>query len=670
LSKREIKYSSDKVFEGSRDSTFYGEKYFLNAEGSNYGCGGFIPYDERYLERDRATIPIIRGVLREHGSELKSAIVLGCARGYLIQAFKEQNVEAVGVDISEWAVENCAEGVEGHIFCGDVCDLSKWRDGEFTVAVAFDIFEHITVPDLYKAIKESCRVAEWVLINLPINPDDETPDMSAEQDKSHVSVYSKTWWIQQFMAVGYEPVDVQEWTPRTLSPKSRWSDKKDHNVTIYFRKAEKNVAIKKVSIPLIRDGGKGFKILWWSNGPWAGTGYGKGTKYVVYPLNEHYDVACLAYWGLEGAALTFNGLKVFPKMYDQFGIDAADLICRNWKPDIMVTLFDIWIGDSPLFNGERDWFSKIHSKHVAYFPVDHHPMPVPILNQAKKAYHCVAMSRFGLNELRNSGIEASYIPHGVETKVFAPIEDNTESRKWLIDTAGVPLFNGEENEKWDNDSFIIGKVAANKDTARKGFDREMAALRIFFEQNPDAKKDTRMYWHTDPRFPGGFHLDHYAHLMGVDKYIKKTHPFYVYGGVSEQNMAKMYQSFNLFTNVSRAEGFGIPILEAQSSGIPVVANDCTSMTELVKNHGWLCKPRTWEPTALLSNVFIADEYEIAKAYSEAYNNPDKLKSYGVASRDFAEQYDWDNVITPLWLQLIEKLREDLRPKTLDERRMN
>lgn len=669
LSKRDIKRSSDKVFKGSKDSTFYSSGYFLSGIGSNYGVGGFIPYDEQYLERDRATIPAIRNTLKTHGSDLKSALILGCARGYLIQAFRETDVEAVGVDISEWAVENCAEGAEDHIYCGDVCDLSKWRDGEFTIAVAFDIFEHITVPDLYGAINEACRVAEWVVINLPINPDDETPDMSAGQDKSHVSVYSKMWWIQQFMAAGHEPADVQEWMYPTPSPGSRWDDKKDHNVTIYFRKAEKNITIKHISIPTIKEGEKGFKILWWSNGSWCGTGYGVGTKHVIYPLNEHYDVAALAYWGLEGAALNFNGLKVFPKMYDQFGIDAADLICRNWKPDIMITLFDIWIGDSPLFNGERDWFSKIHPHWCPYFPVDHYPIPIPILNQAQKAYHCIAMSKFGLKELRNNHIDASYIPHGVETKVFTPIEDNTIPRKWLIDTAGIPLFSGSEVEKWDHDNFIIGKVAANKDTSRKGFDREMAAFRIFLDQNPDAKKDARLYWHTDPRFPGGYHLDHYAHLMDIDRYIKKTHPFYLYGGVSEPNMAKMYQSFNLFTNVSRAEGFGIPIIEAQSCGVPAVVNNSTSMPELVSGHGWVCKPKTWETTALLSSTFIPDEYEIAKVYSEAYNNPDQLKSYGVASRDFAEQYDWDNVIVPQWLQLIEKLREELGTKTLDERRL-
>jgi len=651
-----VKRSSSKVFKGSAPKEFYGEGYFLRGEGSNYGVGSFIPYDERYLERDRATVRVFLNSI----PKLESAIVLGCARGYMVQAFHEAGVHAVGVDLSEWAVENCAEGYEDYVYCGDVCDLSKWGDREFTLAVALDIFEHIRVPDLYKAISEACRVADWVVINVPINPDDEHPDMSDGQDKTHFSVYSKVWWIQRFLERGFEPVDVREHLSPTTSDDSLWADGHDHSLTAYFkRETLKRVPVKHVPAADIKPRGKDFKILWWSNAPFVGTGYGVGTKHVVYPLNKHYDVACLAFYGLEGAAINMNGLKVFPKAFDQFGIDAAELICRNWKPDIMVTLFDVWIGDSPLYRGEKDWFAKLHPRWVPIIPIDHDPIPVPILNQAKQAYHCVAMSKFGLKQLQLNGVNASYIPHGVDTKTYVPVDSREEQRRWLIDKISVPLT--PEPAEWSVDDFIIGKVASNKDTLRKGFDRELVALKIFFEQNPDAKRDTRVFWHTNPRFPGAYHLDHYANLVGVSRYIKYTHPFYMYGGVSERNMAKMYQCFDVLTMASRNEGFGIPIIEAESCGVPVVATRSTSMVELVEGKGWIVEPKTWEPTTLLSNQFIPDEWEIAKAYEDAYNNPDKVKSLGEKSRDFAEQYDWDNVVVPLWVNLIEMLREDINP---------
>ena len=551
---------------------------------------------------------------------LRSAFVLGHDAEGLAEALRARGVEATHGTIQ-------ASG------------------GSYTFTAALDPFKDYGDSAVVDAVRRMCDSSEWTMIAVPTKED---------------GARSKVWWIEQFMAAGHEPVDVRDYVV---------GEDKGQHVQAYFRRADRNAAVKFIPTPTVKEGGKGFKVLWWSNSPTAMTGYGAGTKHVVYPLNRHYDVACLAYYGLEGSAITMNGLKIFPKMYDQFGIDAADMICRNWKPDIMVTLFDIWIGDSPLYNGQRDWFTKIHPRWVAYFPVDHYPIPVPILNQARLAYHAVAMSRFGLNELRRNGVEASYIPHGVDTKTFTPVDDRSVSRKWLLDVAGVPLISDADNLPWDHNSFIIGKVAANKDTTRKSFDREMVAFKLFLEQNPDAKKDARLYWHTDPRFPGGFHLDHYAHLLGLDKYIRRTHPFYIYGGVSEQNMAKMYQSFDVFTSVSRNEGFGIPIVETQACGVPAIVNNCTSMPELVDGHGWVLEPKTWEPTALLSNQFIPDEERIAEAYGEAYGDPDKVRRLGLASRDFAERYDWENVVVPMWMQLIERIRENLREKTYEERRV-
>jgi glycosyltransferase involved in cell wall biosynthesis len=280
------------------------------------------------------------------------------------------------------------------------------------------------------------------------------------------------------------------------------------------------------------------------------------------------------------------------------------------------------------------------------------------------------MSLFGKNELQNIGINATYIPHGVNTDNYKPVEDNSEQKKWLWETAGTPL-NPNKSLSWDvEDLFIIGKNAANKDTKRKGYDKEMRAIRIFLDENPDAAKNTRIYWHTDPRFPGGFPLDHYAKIQGISEFVRFTKQFYQYCNFSEENMAKMYQGFDLLLNASRGEGFGIPIIEAQACGVPVIGTKWTSMTELIKGHGWLVNPVTTTPTQLLSNMGIPNEWEIAEYIEDAYNNPDKRRKYGEDACKFTrDHYDWNNVIDHLWIDLIEKIRDELGEKTLQERRI-
>ena len=71
----------------------------------------------------------------------------------------------------------------------------------------------------------------------------------------------------------------------------------------------------------------------------------------------------------------------------------------------------------------------------------------------------------------------------------------------------------------------------------------------------------------------------------------------------------------VFTSVD--EGFGIPLMEAFSLGLPVVANHCTSVPELVGNAG-----------ILVNDPFNPDE--LFEAINEAYFNSDK---YSKKSKD-------------------------------------
>lgn len=199
-----------KTFIGSKPSEFYDEKYFLEGGGSNYGRKDaqgtmvYAPYEESvYLPRNRELAKFIVDVYKP-----KTALILGCARGYLVQALHEQGVDCKGIDISEWAITNAPSKIKEHLVVGDICDLSQFKTGEFDLVTAFDVFEHITVPDLYTALNEASRVCkDTLIIDVPIEKDDLHPDQSAGADKSHVSVYSEQFWTRQFTNYMKDGVD-------------------------------------------------------------------------------------------------------------------------------------------------------------------------------------------------------------------------------------------------------------------------------------------------------------------------------------------------------------------------------------------------------------------------------------------------------------------------------
>ena len=167
-----------------------------------------------------------------------------------------------------------------------------------------------------------------------------------------------------------------------------------------------------------------------------------------------------------------------------------------------------------------------------------------------------------------------------------------------------------------------------------------------------------------------------AEINKVSEYIRVTNPFSIYCGMVPKDMSQMYGSFDVLLNASQAEGFGIPIIEAAACGVPTIGTNFTSMPELIEGHGWLVNTLknagghdSYKTTVLMSKWAIPDEYEIAEAIEDAYNNPDKVRKYGEKAREFSLNYDWEKVVVPLWFKLIEEIREELRVKTREERRL-
>ena len=63
------------------------------------------------------------------------------------------------------------------------------------------------------------------------------------------------------------------------------------------------------------------------------------------------------------------------------------------------------------------------------------------------------------------------------------------------------------------------------------------------------------------------------------------------GRVSDLELAVLYHNAELFTYPSLDEGFGLPVLEAFSYGVPVLASDIPVMREVAGNAAYLVDPK-------------------------------------------------------------------------------
>lgn len=381
-----------------------------------------------------------------------------------------------------------------------------------------------------------------------------------------------------------------------------------------------------------------MKISWLSNAPWANTGYGNQTRLFTPRLQaKGHNLAITAFYGLEAAVLHWNGIPVYPRGYQPYGQDIAGANAAHFKADVMISLMDAWVCEPQNYPKHIPW--------LAWFPVDSEPLPPPVAEKVKEASARIVFSHFGERMLDDAGLDYHYVPHGVDTNIYHPL-DMTAARTTL---------------GWAQDRFIVGMVAANKgNPPRKAWNAQLRAFAEFSKRHPDAM----LYLHTnksDHGEMGGVNLPEYIEFLGMEigKQVMFCDQYGLLVGLPDEYMATAYSAMDVHMLVSMGEGFGIPILEAQACGTPVIVGDWTSMSELCFS-GWKVSKDDadgwWTPLA-------AYQYQprvgaIVDALEAAYRMKGN-QDYRKRARKGALPYDADKVTDKYWLPVLNRIAEGL-----------
>ena len=375
-------------------------------------------------------------------------------------------------------------------------------------------------------------------------------------------------------------------------------------------------------------------VLWWSNAPTVGTGYGTQSKQVLDRLAFYTTVEFVANYGVEGAPSEYRtplGLKIpmWPRGFAPFSQDVIGTYWDDFKssnPDA------VYIGLADAFVLQPDVYENVPM--MLWTPVEHVPCPPDLLRVfgPTSQVRPIAMSRFGQAELAKAEIDAPYIPHGLE-----PTFRITEGGGELM---GVP-----------DDSFVFSIVAANKyhSPERKRFSTQMVAFQAIAKKHPD----TFLYIHADSHAPQSIGLVDLVNTLGLQgRVMFADRKRYNRWGYSSSDLAAIYTRTNMVLSASMGEGFGLCPLEAAACGTPSIVSDFSAQPELACEDSLLVDGQLEWHQGRKAFLFIPYVDSLVEAMDFAYENPIYRSD---AALELAAQYDADRVFADYWLPYLRGL---------------
>jgi glycosyltransferase involved in cell wall biosynthesis len=382
------------------------------------------------------------------------------------------------------------------------------------------------------------------------------------------------------------------------------------------------------------------KIVYMSDSPTLSTGYGRvsGELATAFAKAGH-EVVCIG-WGFHQGMdnpFPFDIIPCDPRT-ENYGEDLLAQVITDEKPDFLFTLGDPWMTEYVPDMEERKavcW--------ISYFPIDGEPIPPAWHSWLKDIDVPIVFSKFSHKLVAEViGKDPIYIPHGVNTDVYRPLNKKKELKESIL---GV------------SDLFVVGCVARNQPR------KNLPALIKAFADFSRNKDDVALYLHTQVR-DVGWNIDELVSHYNIADKAFSTSGFTALSGLSDEKLNEVYNLFDIMALPTMAEGFGLPILESQSAGVPVLVTDYSACPDLVVDKQELIKVKDILIMGRNIGQAIADTDDLTRKLNIFYDDwkrkdSKKLKELGTKGRSKALSMDWKDV-NKEFIRIIEKLEPETK----------
>lgn len=294
------------------------------------------------------------------------------------------------------------------------------------------------------------------------------------------------------------------------------------------------------------------KILWLSDADIQGSGYSSITNPLCNALTDlghEVKEIGLGYHGEEH----WNKFGIIPARDFNDVIASMKNFSFKWKPDVFVCALDIPHQEKLLGILGGEGFPY---KYIGIMPIEAGPLCVSWAMALMQMNKCFIISEYGANEARKVGLSVEHLQIGIDTNLW--LYRTPEEKSKVRESIGI-----------DDDTFVVLTVADNQE--RKNPHRLLETYADFSK----GKKTKYILVTREWNLAGG-RLRDYAQELGISQ-----HFMLMERGMSQEQLRKLYVASDAFLLASKAEGLCLPILEAMSVGVPVIATNCTAIPELL-----------------------------------------------------------------------------------------
>lgn len=320
-----------------------------------------------------------------------------------------------------------------------------------------------------------------------------------------------------------------------------------------------------------------MKVLFHSDSPAVASGMGR----VAFNLGKFFatfsgvEFASIG-WHHQGFEKGWKGWKVFPAIKTGPGIDpnqekeAVERAFNEFEPNLVITLGDIWdFKYMPFFS------EAFPLKWLAYYNVDSMPIKRKNVPRLIAPQGLATTSHFGKQALLDAdpSLDVDVVWHGYDPDCFYWIPNMSKQRR--IEGHGKVLADL-------TDKFVVFMDSQN--THRKNYPAALAA----FEKFAADKKDVYLLLLTQASgTENGFELDYastFIHKL-EGKILICENNLTQGNWISDEELNEFYNLAHVYLSTSRAEGFGLSVLQAfATKTVPLVTN-FASYPELIAQGG-------------------------------------------------------------------------------------